>query len=84
MTRCRHHHLALMPEKSQRLRCRRCHLTIAAEELQGRYCPECYEADGVRHDDFEELATSQSTRYRCELCGVVIDYIPRNDRSASG
>ena len=76
MTRCRHHHLALMPQKSQRLRCRRCHLTIAADELRGGYCPECYETSGVKHDDFEELVSQPRTRYRCEQCGAIIEYKP--------
>ena len=84
MSRCRHQYLALLPEKSQRLRCRRCHLTIDADELQGGYCPECYEAGGVRHNDFEVLATEQHTQYRCEQCGVVIDYRPLNQRSTDG
>ena len=76
MTRCRHQHLALLPEKSQRVRCRRCHLTIDADELQGGYCPECYETRGLRHNDFEVLASSQSTQYRCEACGAIIEYKP--------
>ncbi len=84
MTRCRHHHLALLPEKSRRLRCRRCHLTIDADELQGGFCPECYEANGTRHNDFEVLVSPQGTQYRCEQCGAVIDYKPHNIRSTNG
>jgi hypothetical protein len=30
------------------------------------------------------LATEQHTQYRCEQCGVVIDYKPLNQRSTDG
>lgn len=72
MTTCSHHHLSLMPDSGRRLRCRRCHLSIKAEELGGGCCPECFEKSGQRHEDFEELATEEITRYRCEGCGIVV------------
>lgn len=79
MPPCRHTHLILLPESGQRLRCRRCHLTLSAEELQDGFCPECYESSGRRHYDFEPVESTQETRYRCEQCGILIQYRSRQE-----
>ena len=74
MPDCKHTVLTLMPQPESRLRCRHCHLTISPEELQGSYCPECYEAYGQKRSDFEEIeADTETTRYRCEDCGAIIE-----------
>ncbi len=75
MTLCKHSHLVLLPEAPRRLRCRRCHLTIKAEELDQKYCPECFESSGKRYEDFEIVESEAGTRYRCEECHAVIEYI---------
>ncbi|MGD9210043.1 MAG: hypothetical protein PVI90_04675 [Desulfobacteraceae bacterium] len=75
MTLCKHQNLVLLPPTIKRLRCRECHLTIKAEELTDRYCPECYESSGKRNYDFEPIESEESTRYRCEDCHLVIEYI---------
>lgn len=72
MTRCRHLNLSLIPDAGPRLRCRHCHLSIKSDELDGGYCPECFEKVGQRNRDFEEVAAKESTRYRCEACGMVV------------
>ena len=72
MTRCRHHHLILIPDAGPRLRCRHCHLSIKSDELAGGYCPECFEKSGQRNEDFDEVAVKEATRYRCEGCGIVV------------
>jgi Zn finger protein HypA/HybF involved in hydrogenase expression len=77
MTSCRHDKLLLLPEDHQRLRCRHCHLTLKAEALQGGHCPECLATTGKKHHDFETIRTPVNTRYRCEKCGAIIEYIPR-------
>lgn len=77
MSDCPHTHLVLLPESRKRLRCRHCHLTLAAEELQGGYCPECFDTSGERRYDFEAVETAEDTRYRCEGCGVIIEYHAR-------
>lgn len=82
MEGCRHPHILIVKDVSQRLRCRHCHLTLKPDELVHGYCPECYEADGKKHDDFEEIpASSQDNNpiYRCEQCGVELK--PSNLRS---
>jgi len=75
MDSCKHHHLVLLPHSTQRMRCRHCHLTIKADELEGDYCPECYERSGLRRHDFELIETEMSTRYRCEACHAIIEYV---------
>ncbi len=79
MTECRHTQLVLLPQNRKRLRCRRCHLTLTAEELGGDYCPECFETSGARHADFEVLESLEEVRYRCEQCGAIIEYRPREN-----
>ncbi len=74
MSECKHHHLSLLPEQSERLRCRHCNLTIKAEELEAGYCPECFEISGKKRDDFEKMVSTHKTQYRCEACGIIIDY----------
>jgi len=76
MISCAHRTLVLLPGEKARLRCRQCHLTIRSDELGSGYCPECYEADGTKRFEFEEVAASasDSARYRCEECGVIIIY----------
>jgi hypothetical protein len=74
MSHCLHKSLALIKERSDKLRCKTCHLTITPEELGENYCPECFDASGVKRYDFEklELAPSNVSQYRCEGCGVII------------
>lgn len=74
MTACKHTNLILLPGSARHLRCRHCHLTIKAEELEAGYCPECFEVSGKKHDDFETIASSDQTKYRCEACGAIIEY----------
>jgi hypothetical protein len=47
---------------------------MSADELGDGYCPECFDSTGVKHFDFESLASSSGNvvRYRCEECGVII------------
>jgi len=74
MTSCKHLTLELIPERKSTVRCKRCHLTMSADELGDGYCPECFDSTGVKHFDFESLASSSGNvvRYRCEECGVII------------
>jgi hypothetical protein len=72
MTLCRHHNLSLIPDAGLRLRCRHCHLSITVDELAGGCCPECFEQSGQRYKEFEEVATDDITRYRCEECGIIV------------
>lgn len=75
MDDCTHTNLTVLNDTQQKLRCRHCHLTIAADELPDEFCPECYEATGLKKYDFDavEKTGSQTTRYRCEDCGILID-----------
>lgn len=75
MDGCKHTCLVLLPKPSARVQCRHCHLTIKLDDLSGQYCPECYETSGKRQYDFEavEESPSESTQYRCEDCGVLIN-----------
>ncbi len=75
MTECKHTELALISEKSVKLRCNHCHLTIAEDELGDGYCPECYEEKGKKHKDFEKIETQKPgiVKYRCEKCGIYIE-----------
>ena len=77
MKTCDHPKLVLLTAMDDRLRCRHCHLTIRADELNSAYCPECFERNGKKHADFEPLAAPAATRYRCEDCGAIIEYVPR-------
>ncbi len=77
MNACDHRNLVLLPDRARRLRCRHCHLTIRPDELENGYCPECFETSGEKHADFEPLADSTGTRYQCETCGAIIDYLQR-------
>ena len=77
MSVCDHRNLVLLTDMAQRLRCRHCHLTLRADELENGYCPECFEIDGTRRTDFETLQPTAATRYQCEACGVIIDYVAR-------
>jgi Zn finger protein HypA/HybF involved in hydrogenase expression len=72
MSDCRHAHILVVREQSERLRCRHCHLTIKADELADGYCPECYEAAGRKRADFEtvSVAGNELLRFRCEDCGA--------------
>ncbi len=74
MDRCSHKKIVLLPQEKNRLRCRHCHLTIKPDDLDTGYCPECFERDGVKRDDFDEVASEDNgvVRYRCELCGAII------------
>jgi predicted RNA-binding Zn-ribbon protein involved in translation (DUF1610 family) len=75
MAQCTHKELLLLTsEQREMVRCTRCHLLIGREELGGRHCPECLE-QGKRHAVFEkaESAARGNTRYRCELCGALIE-----------
>ena len=76
MSGCSHKKLTLLKERGDRLRCKKCHLVISANELGGGCCPECYAVDGERHYDFEALAATEEeiTKYRCEQCGVLIEW----------
>ena len=76
MSGCSHKKLTLLKERGDRLRCQKCHLVISAKELGGGCCPECYAVDGERHYDFESLAAAEEeiTKYRCEQCGVLIEW----------
>jgi predicted RNA-binding Zn-ribbon protein involved in translation (DUF1610 family) len=75
MTSCSHSTLELLPERKERMRCRHCHLTINADEVGDGYCPECFEHQGKKRYDFETVTApkSESVRYRCAECGIVID-----------
>ena len=75
MSACTHKTLCLLPEQSDKLRCVHCHLVISPNELRGGFCPECYESGGVKRYDFEpvEHEKPESTRYRCDACGIVIE-----------
>ncbi len=66
----------LLHKQKSRLRCRHCHLTIEINELSNSYCPECFETAGKKRYDFEEVkdAKPEITQYRCEECGVLIEY----------
>lgn len=75
MKQCKHNNLVLLPNTTKRLRCRHCHLTIKSDELDGNYCPECLESRGRRHADFETVEAEESTRYRCEECHIIIEYV---------
>ena len=81
VTKCHHRVLDELPPPPAKLRCKTCHLTLSAEELGGGWCPECAETRGERNDDFEavEAASSPTTRYRCDGCGLVIE-ASRSDR----
>jgi hypothetical protein len=74
MPSCKHSALELLPERRPALRCRRCHLTISAEELDNGFCPECFAGTGVKHYDFEAVASQSNSgvRYRCEECGAIV------------
>jgi hypothetical protein len=74
MDSCMHHHLLLLPHPTKRVRCRECHLTLTVDELSHGYCPECFEVSGKKRSAFEEVpaATTGTTHYRCEDCGVHI------------
>jgi hypothetical protein len=76
MSGCSHKNLTLLKERGDRLRCKKCHLVIAADELGGGCCPECYAVDGQRHYGFESVAVTEGeiTKYRCEQCGVLIEW----------
>jgi predicted RNA-binding Zn-ribbon protein involved in translation (DUF1610 family) len=76
MNSCKHNNLMLLHKRDNKLRCHHCHLTIKANELINRYCPECFEASGKKRYDFEEVKDVQTemARYRCEDCGIMIDY----------
>ena len=72
---CPHTNLTVLGEPVRKMRCRHCDLTIDADELADSYCPECYEATGDKKFDFEAVAAEQKdTRYRCEDCGMMIEY----------
>ena len=75
MSNCKHVNLVLLPGQKNRLRCKHCHLTIKAEDLGKNYCPECFEVHGDKRYDFEEVAedASETTQYRCEDCGLIIN-----------
>ena len=75
MTFCNHTKLELLPEEKNRLRCQHCHLTIKADDLGDNYCPECFEMYGEKRYDFEkiEVVKTNIARYRCEVCGVIIE-----------
>lgn len=76
MSRCPHKTLVLLRDAGRKVRCRACHLVISADELDGGFCPECYEVRGERRRDFEAVAREPDpvTRYRCEACGVIIEW----------
>jgi hypothetical protein len=73
---CPHTNLTILGSAQRKLRCRHCHLTIDAEELSESYCPECYESTGYKKSDFDPVASAgpKAIRYRCEDCGVLIEY----------
>lgn len=75
MSECTHQKLVLVGGRGKKLRCRHCHLTIDEKELGEDYCPECLENRGVRCRDFEELEAEApaKVRYRCEVCGILIE-----------
>ncbi|MBM3222424.1 MAG: DUF4058 family protein [Candidatus Tectomicrobia bacterium] len=76
MSECTHLQLMLLAEQQHdRVRCRHCHLTIKAADLPSRYCPECWEATGRKQYDFEPVVSARTdvVRYRCEMCGVIIE-----------
>jgi hypothetical protein len=75
MSTCKHEVLTLVPVKSNKLRCRYCHLTITEEELGSGCCPECLEVHKLRRRDFEKIiaADSETIRYCCERCGMLIE-----------
>jgi predicted RNA-binding Zn-ribbon protein involved in translation (DUF1610 family) len=79
MSLCKHKTLVLLSGENNKLRCRSCHLTISIDELGGGYCPECYEVNRVKCYDFEELISKddEGASYRCEECGVIINYKER-------
>lgn len=83
MSGCNHKTLTLLKERGDRLRCKRCYLVISADELGGGYCPECYAVDTERHYDFEALAVTEKeiTKYRCEQCGVLIEWKAQDEGS---
>lgn len=75
MAVCLHQKLVLIAPQEKKVRCRYCHLIIGEEELSDGFCPECYEVHGVRRNDFEpvERPDDEGTRYRCEMCGAIIE-----------
>jgi len=75
MTSCKHGNLVLLPGQKKRMRCKHCHLTIKVDDLEKEYCPECFEVHGKRWYDFEEVEEdlSETTQYRCEDCGLIIN-----------
>jgi RNase P subunit RPR2 len=77
MTECDHRNLVLLTDTAKRLRCRYCHLTIRADEVKAGYCPECFESSGKKRAEFEPVDTPAATRYQCEACGEIIEYVPR-------
>lgn len=76
MSGCSHNTLTLLEERKDRLRCRSCHLVISAGELGDGCCPECYAVSGEKRYDFEAIAPKgdEITKYRCEECGVLIEW----------
>ena len=76
MSSCSHKTLILLAEKGEKLRCTKCHLVLSADELKGGFCPECYEVSGVKCRDFEPVVSREDevTRYRCEDCGIMIEW----------
>jgi len=73
MNSCSHNNLVLLPQQRGRIRCRHCHLTMKSDELVSKYCPECFESSHKKQYDFEEIEDIDTTQYRCEDCGVLID-----------